>query len=85
MKNASGLKVQQLDIQQQALKLTANRFIFIFLASRIWFFFSINVTAVHYIIPTFFFLIHSDMAGHAVCMDALGFPIQDSMQSHLQN
>lgn len=25
MKNASGLKVQQLDIQQQALKLTANR------------------------------------------------------------
>jgi hypothetical protein len=56
MKNASGLKVQQLDIQQQALKLTANRFIFIFLASRFWFFFSINVTAVHYIIPTFFFL-----------------------------
>lgn len=29
MKNASGLKVQQLDIQQQALKLTANRFVFI--------------------------------------------------------
>ncbi|KAI4327439.1 hypothetical protein L6164_019899 [Bauhinia variegata] len=27
MKNASGLKVQQLDIQQQALKLTANRFV----------------------------------------------------------
>jgi len=25
MKTASGLKVQQLDIQQQALKLTANR------------------------------------------------------------
>lgn len=28
MKNASGLKFQQLDIQQQALKLTANRFVF---------------------------------------------------------
>lgn len=27
MKNASGIKVQQLDIQQQALKLTANRFV----------------------------------------------------------
>lgn len=26
MKTATGLKVQQLDIQQQALKLTANRF-----------------------------------------------------------
>lgn len=26
MKNASGLKLQQLDIQQQALKLTANRY-----------------------------------------------------------
>lgn len=28
LKTASGLKVQQLDIQQQALKLTANRFVF---------------------------------------------------------
>lgn len=27
MKNATGLKLQQLDIQQQALKLTANRYI----------------------------------------------------------
>lgn len=32
MKNASGLKVQQLDIQQQALKLTANRFVLIVLS-----------------------------------------------------
>ena len=30
MKTASGLKIQQLDIQQQALKLTANRFLLLF-------------------------------------------------------
>jgi len=33
MKKATGLKVQQFDIQQQALKLTANRYCIFFLLS----------------------------------------------------
>ena len=49
MKNASGIKIQQLDIQQQALKLTANRFvcilnIFTIILGVIWLNYKTGVT-----------------------------------------
>lgn len=78
MKTASGLKVQQLDIQQQALKLTANRFVFLLL---------LFICNSPFITLGFKILFHgslficSIMFGNAVCMDAWGFPIHDFMQS----
>lgn len=85
MKTASGLKVQQLDIQQQALKLTANRLMLTFV------FYNLRMFSLHAVIsvslPLYFYFFSLCMAGMlniAVCMDALDFPIQDFMQSLLQ-
>lgn len=81
LKTASGLKAQQFDIQQQALKLTANRLMFLvdslftlkaFLDIFLFGLINFRVN---------FFLIIS----RAVCMDAWVFPTQDFMRSPLQN
>jgi hypothetical protein len=70
MKTASGLKRQQLDIQQQALKLTANRFLS-------WFFLASSSECPKLMFCSSF----CNNFFYVVCTDAWDFPIQDFMQS----
>lgn len=84
MKTASGLKIQQLDIQQQALKLTANRFLVLFrlliCCPHLDY-----ISLVLQFIFLFIYLFMYIWMGTAVCMDAWGFRTRDFMQSHWQS
>lgn len=70
MKKETGLKYLELDIRQQALKLTANRFVFMVLDSS-----SNNGQSQHFNINVYLFILNT------VCMDVWGFLIQDSTPS----
>ena len=73
LKTATGLKVQQFDIQQQALKLTANRF------GDCSQFLNFSTLAFLTILRMSF----SFNQFVSACMDAWAFQIPDSMRNHL--
>lgn len=74
LKTATGLKVQQFDIQQQALKLTANRYVLVLSFS------TSLCSSIDLLLLICFRLIIC-----AVCMGAWDFPTPDSMQNPWQN
>lgn len=70
MAKETGLKYWELDIRQQALKLTANRFVFTVLVCA-----GYEIHFHHIFINVFLFILNT------VCMVVWGFPIQGSTLS----